>query len=642
MSNVQKSEVDRTLLETLIEGTAAETGEQFLAALVRSLAKALRVDGAWVTEYLKGPKRLRALSFWLQDHYVPGYEYNIPGTPCETVLEQKCLVRYPENVVQLFPCDIDLQAFRAVSYMGIPFLDDHGCVMGHLAVLDTKPLPSDPQLEAVFRIFAVRASAELRRIRAESRIRESEERFSRLFESAMDAIVELGQTFAIWRANRSALDTFGIGAQDAIGSPFFQFLTKESADKLRALIRSLDESSQACLWISGGLDCRRADGATFPAEASLSRFQLGDERRYTLILRNVHDQIEAERRIAALISESAYLQEEIGGLYNRGEILGSSRPCREVLQSIHKVGPTDATVLIQGETGTGKELVARAIHRASRRATKPLIKVNCAAIPASLVESEFFGHEKGAFTGATQRRIGRFGLADNGTIFLDEIGELSLDLQAKLLRVLQEGEFEPVGSSQTRKVDVRIIAATNRDLKSEIEAGRFREDLYYRLSVFPIQVPSLRHRRDDIGILAEAFLRSFSNKAGRGPLDLTPDCLRRLRAYHWPGNVRELQNIVERAVILSHGRTLDLDGILPPAAADATSKPRGDADGSSPEYTMPRTAGELRELERANILQALEQCRWKISGESGAARVLGLAPSTLTSRMKSLGIHRPR
>jgi transcriptional regulator with GAF, ATPase, and Fis domain len=255
------------------------------------------------------------------------------------------------------------------------------------------------------------------------------------------------------------------------------------------------------------------------------------------------------------------------------------------------------------------------------------------------VESEFFGHERGAFTGATQRRIGRFGLADNGTIFLDEIGELSLDLQAKLLRVLQEGEFEAVGSSQTRKVDVRVIAATNRDLKSEIGAGRFREDLYYRLSVFPIHVPPLRQRSEDIGIIAEAFLRSFSERAGRDPLDLTPDFIRRLRAYHWPGNIRELQNILERAVILSHGQTLNLDGILPPAAAGATSKPD---DNGSPERAMPLTAGELRELERANVLQALEQCGWKIAGESGAARVLGLAPSRLASRMKSLGIHRPR
>ena len=640
--NVSKSEVDQTLLETILEGTAAETGEQFFAALVVSLAKALHVDGAWVTEYLQGPRRLRAFSFWLHDHYLPDYEYEIQDSPCETVIEQKRLVRYPENVIQLFPRDLELRAFNAVAYMGIPFLDDRGGVLGHLAIIDTKPLPTDPHLEAVFRIFAVRAAAELRRIRAESSVRESEERFSRLFDSAMDAIVELSETFTIYRANRAALEMFGIVENDSIGQPFFPFLTRDSADKLQGLMRNLNDTAQQYLWVSGGLEVSRVDGKTFPAEASLSRFQFRDERRYTLILRNVHDQIEAERKIASLISESAYLQEEIGDFYNFGEILGQSRPSREMLSYIQKVGPTDATVLIQGETGTGKELVARAIHHVSRRSTKPLIKVNCAAIPASLVESEFFGHEKGAFTGATQRRIGRFGLADNGTIFLDEIGELSLELQAKLLRVLQEGEFEAVGTSQTRKVDVRVIAATNRDLQSEVKAGRFREDLYYRLSVFPIHVPPLRQRNEDIAILAEAFMRSFCNKAGRDPIDLTPDGIRNLRAYHWPGNVRELKNVVERAVILSPGRVLNFDGILPLETTPPTPKATVRIVDRSSEGTVPRTAGELRELERVNMLQALDKSGWKISGESGAARILGLAPSTLASRMKSLGIRRPR
>lgn len=639
--DTQRFEVDRTLLEAIAEGTASETGEEFLAALVRSLARALRVDGAWATEYLKHQKRLRAFSFWFRDDYVADYEYDIQGSPCEAVLEQRCLVRYPENVIHLFPDDPDLPRLDAVSYMGIPFLDEDGTILGHLAVVDSKPLPNDPQLEAVFRIFAVRASAELLRMRAESRVRLSEERFSRLFESALDAIVELDEGFKICRANRSALDAFGLEELEATGSSFLQFLTSESADKLRALTRNLTASSKSSVWVPGGFDALRADGESFPAEASLSRFQFGDDVRFTLILRNIRHQIEAERKIATLAGESAYLQDEIGDVYNFGEILGRSRACQEMLKVIHQVGPSDATVLIQGETGTGKELVARAIHRASRRSARPLIKVNCAAIPASLVESEFFGHEKGAFTGATQRRIGRFGLADGGTIFLDEIGELSLDLQAKLLRVLQEGEFEPVGSSHTREVDVRVIAATNRDLQSEITAGRFREDLFYRLSVFPLLVPQLRQRVDDISILAEGFLQSFCKKAGRGLLQLTPDCIRRLRSYDWPGNVRELRNVIERAVILSRGPALSLDGILPvrstvAAAESNVSTPRSD------ERPAPRSASELRELERENILRALEQSGWRISGESGAARMLGLPSSTLASRMKSLGIRRPR
>ena len=637
--DIQESEVDRTLLETIVEGTASETGEAFMAALVRSLARALRVDGAWVTEYLEPQKRLRALSFWFRDHYVADYQYDIKGSPCEAALAQRGLVCYPENVIQLFPSDPDLPGLNAVAYMGIPFVDEDGSILGHLAVLDSKPFPGDPHLEAVFRIFAVRASAELRRMRAELRVRMSEERFSRLFESALDAIIELDEGFRICRANHSALDAFGVEEPEATGSSLLQFLTSESADKLRALTRDLTASSKSSLWVPGGFDALRADGVAFPAEASLSRFQFGDDVRFTLILRNIRHQIEAERKITTLASESAYLQEEIGAVYNFGEILGRSRMWQEMLNSIHQVGPADATVLIQGETGTGKELVARAIHRASRRSAKPLIKVNCAAIPASLVESEFFGHEKGAFTGATQQRIGRFGLAHGGTIFLDEIGELSLDLQAKLLRVLQEGEFEPVGSSYTRVVDVRVIAATNRDLRSEIAAGRFREDLYYRLSVFPILVPPLRQRIDDVSILAEAFVQSFCKKAGRGLLQLTPDCVRRLRSYDWPGNVRELQNVIERAIILSRGTALSLDGILPVKSTLAAAETK--VDTSRSEKREPRTATELRELERENILRALEQSGWKISGESGAARMLGLPPSTLASRMKSLGIRRP-
>ena len=233
------------LLETLLEGTAAQTGAPFFSTLVRSLADALQVDGAWVTEYLKGPRRLRAFSFWLRDHYLTDYEYDIRDSPCETAIEQKQLVRYPQNVIELFPRDAELPALNAVAYMGMPFLDENGSVLGHLAVIDSKPLPDDPELEAVFRIFAVRASAELRRIRAESAIRESEDRFSRLFESAMDAIVELSGTLAISRANRAAGLMFGIEGERAIGQPFLRLLTEESADKLRGLVHRLGESPQA-------------------------------------------------------------------------------------------------------------------------------------------------------------------------------------------------------------------------------------------------------------------------------------------------------------------------------------------------------------------------------------------------------------
>ena len=381
-----------------------------------------------------------------------------------------------------------------------------------------------------------------------------------------------------------------------------------------------------------------AAGGHFQAEATLSRFDVEREPFYTLILRNVNERLEAEQKIRSLTVEAEYLREEISSLVGADEIIGRSEPLRKVLAEVKQVAATDATVLLLGETGTGKELIARAIHLASRRRAKPLIKVNCAAIPATLIESEFFGHEQGAFTGATKKRDGRFALAHGGTIFLDEVGELPLDLQSKLLRVLQEGEFEPVGSSQTRKVDVRVIAATNRDLQACVQDGKFREDLYYRLNVFPIRLPPLRERRDDIGLLAAAFARKLAQRMGRTLEPLSGDCIRRLQAYNWPGNVRELQNIIERAVITSRDGRLDLDRALPEsmhamAAAPATG------DGAN---RRVRTIKELEELERQNIIAALESAEWKVAGESGAARLLGVKPTTLSSRMKALGIERKR
>jgi transcriptional regulator with GAF, ATPase, and Fis domain len=317
-------------------------------------------------------------------------------------------------------------------------------------------------------------------------------------------------------------------------------------------------------------------------------------------------------------------------------IAGRSLALLAVLRDVRLVAVTDATVLVTGESGTGKELIARAIHESSGRWERAMVRVNCAAMPASLMESELFGHERGAFTGATARREGRFALADGGTIFLDEIGELPLELQAKLLRVLQEGEFEPVGSSRTRKVDVRVIAATNRDLEEEVRAGRFREDLYYRLNVFPVRVPALRERLDDIPLLVEAFLQRLAKRLGRS---FDPPCgesLRCLRAHGWPGNVRELQNVVERAAISAVGSRLDFARALPAAPAD---QPVGTAESARRRVLTMR---ELQQIERNNLLLALELTGWRVSGDAGAAQLLGINPSTLASRIKALGLQRQR
>ena len=296
-----------------------------------------------------------------------------------------------------------------------------------------------------------------------------------------------------------------------------------------------------------------------------------------------------------------------------------------MLQQVERVAVTDTTVLILGETGTGKELIARAIHHHSARKDRPLVKVNCAALPPTLIESELFGHEKGAFTGALTRKMGRFELADAGTIFLDEIGELPLDLQAKLLRVLQDGTFERLGSVQTTTVDVRVIAATNRHLVQQVAAGHFREDLYYRLNVFPVTLPPLRERREDIPLLVWYFIAKCQGKLGK-PIERIPErAMATLVAYHWPGNIRELANVIERAIILSPGTTLVVDEAL------------GSSELADPSILSTQP---LEEVERVHILAVLDACQWRIKGEGQAAERLGLHPSTLYSRMKKLGIER--
>jgi transcriptional regulator with GAF, ATPase, and Fis domain len=320
---------------------------------------------------------------------------------------------------------------------------------------------------------------------------------------------------------------------------------------------------------------------------------------------------------------------------------------QRLFKAIRLVSATDATVLILGETGTGKELIARAIHDTGSRSRGPLVRVNCAAIPGTLIESELFGHERGAFTGAMARREGRFALADGGTIFLDEVGELPLDLQAKLLRVLQEGEFEPLGSARTKKVNVRVIAATHRDLGQMVRDGRFRDDLYYRLNVFPLIAPPLRERQDDLVLLAESFVARFAARMGRRIEPLGPADVQRLRHYDWPGNVRELQNIIERALILAGGGNLDLARAMPgdlSVPAEPPGAVRAPAASSAPDAGGPcrvLTAPELQMLERENIVRALELTSWKLSGPNGAARLLGLPTSTLASRMKALKVRRP-
>ncbi|NOT62053.1 MAG: sigma 54-interacting transcriptional regulator [Acidobacteria bacterium] len=351
---------------------------------------------------------------------------------------------------------------------------------------------------------------------------------------------------------------------------------------------------------------------------------------------------EIEQLREQLKLENDYLREEAKQERSFGDIVGASAALKKVLDQIALVAPSEANVLVLGESGTGKELIARALHERSPRADGPLVKVNCASIPHDLFESEFFGHVRGAFTGAVRDRVGRFQLADGGTLFLDEVGEIPLDLQSKLLRVLQEGTFERVGEEKTRRTNVRIVAATNRDLRREIEAGTFRQDLFFRLSVFPLELPPLRERKEDIPLLARHFIRLAREQGRCGNLQINEAQLARLQRYDWPGNIRELQNLLERAMILSHCGTLplNLNLVLPESDTSAATALPETLSPNAPQGFVTQAEWETRE--RQNLMAALEAANWKIYGAGGAAELLGVKPTTLASRLQSLGIKKLR
>lgn len=372
----------------------------------------------------------------------------------------------------------------------------------------------------------------------------------------------------------------------------------------------------------------------------------GDVDHMLVASKDVTERNRAERELRRTLAENArlreelererdYLREEVNVAMNFGQIVGTSSALRRMLKRVEAVAETPANVLVQGESGVGKELVAHAIHVRSSRADGPLVKVNCASIPKELFESEFFGHVKGAFTGANRDRIGRFQLAEGGTIFLDEVGEIPIESQGKLLRVLQESEFERVGDDVTRSVDVRVIAATNRNLEQLIVDGEFREDLFYRLSVFPVDVPPLRERGEDIVQLAQHFLEQTCKDFGRKTLTLTRAQTANLRAYDWPGNIRELKNVIERAVILSQGKVLRLDLSMPGL------RPELSEVDSSEASNQVLTEKEMKEFQKSNLIKALEETNWRVSGAGGAAELLGVRPSTLSDRVRTFKIKRP-
>jgi PAS domain S-box-containing protein len=648
---------DDQILRAIVEGVEAEIGERFFTSLVFRLASTLGVQYALVSELSADRMRFRTRAFWGRGGHLPNLDVAIAGTPCEPVLGGEA-AHHTAHLQQLFPDKKLLVDLGAESYCGVPLIDSSGIVVGHLAIADDRPMPDGRLATSVMRIFAVRARAEIDRINAEKALRESEERLARVIDSAMDAIVTIDRERRIELFNHAAEEVFGCPASDVIGGSIDRFLTDRFRRALETALSGLGRGyrTNPSLWAPEGLIARRADGRELPVDVTISHAELRGRVLFTLILRDIAEQRRAAEELGNLHLQNEYLREEILSVHNFEDIVGQSRALVEVLDRVRLVAETDSSVLILGETGTGKELVARAIHSNSKRKDRPFIKVNCAALPTGLIESELFGHEKGAFTGATGRRTGRFELANGGSIFLDEIGEVPVEVQVKLLRVLQEHEFERVGGTKTIKTDVRVIAATNRDLLKGIEQGSFRQDLYYRLGVFPVTLPSLRERPEDIPLLVHYFVARYAAKIGRKISRVPSEAMQHLVSYPWPGNVRELENVIERAVILSFGTHLEMSAAilfsahLPSLpAATAAQNERTDRVAMAESDGWPSAAGPpgpvpmpLEQVERGHIIATLKWTSWRIDGLNGAASILKLNPSTLRSRMKKLGIERSR
>jgi formate hydrogenlyase transcriptional activator len=687
----------------VVEATADKSGHEFLRHLVKNLAESLGVAYAFVAEFAGTADRVRTIALWDGTDWRPNIEYALEGTPCEQVVAGRlCLFR--DDVQRLFPRDSDLVTLGARSYLGVPLLGAQSQTLGHLAVIDTRPMTDDPRGVTVFEVFANRARVEIERLHAEAVMaRARDELQVRLASTKQHLDLAYDELQALLEINQSSMrhlrrdDLFKALAEcvkPLLPTERFGIEVPTGPETLRVHVLAMDRPTSSPMieeFSSAGTACRWAQ-ENRQRYVAASREELRERfpTTYTVMEREGMESLCAlpllreercfgalffmstakgayrtipeallERVVSAvavacdncfayeelrqlrdrLAVENVYLQEQIQQEYNFGEIVGGSPAIRRVLSVVETVAATPTTVLILGETGTGKELIARALHERSPRRDRPLVKVNCSAISAGLVESELFGHVKGAFTGAIETRTGRFEVADGGTIFLDEIGELPLDTQVKLLRVLQEREFEPVGSNRPRRVDVRVIAATNRDLAEEVARGRFRSDLYFRLHVVPIVVPPLRERQGDIPLLVHLFVERCARQFGKYIERVSTATMERLVAYPWPGNVRELQNVIERAVVLTQGPVLEVEPeLLGGLPTGGSSQNR-----STPIVAAPVAGSEGRKLDdvnREHIVATLMGTNWVIDGPRGAAAALGVNPSTLRSRLKKLGIRR--
>lgn len=627
--DIRQRKMEEELLRTVSEATSGLTGEDFLKELARHITMTLLMRYALITECANEEKtRLRTLCYVDGQSVLDNTEYDTEGLPCEIIMQGKEFFQ-AEGVQKLFPKEEGIE-----SAVGVPiYSTKSGEIIGHILAVNPDPVTTERNQTAILRIFAARAGAELERMKAEGKLKianselqvllkESDQRYRDLFEEAPIAYVHEKLDSKFIKANRAALRILGVRPDEVAGT-YGKSLAPDTPDAQRRLREAFESVGRGTDTSGVVLELRRKDNGRPIWIQWWSNPDPGGQFTRTMFV-DITEKVLMEQEQARLQAQNKYLQEEIKLTYNFEEIISKSKDFQKVLQQIEQVASTDATVLILGESGTGKELIARAVHNISNRSKRPLVKVNCATLPANLIESELFGHEKGAFTGAMERKIGRFELADGGSIFLDEIGELPVELQAKLLRVLQEGEFERLSNPKTMKVNVRVIAATNRNLQQAIEKKEFREDLYYRLNVFPIICPPLRDRKEDIPLLVRHFCQKHEGKIGKKISSIAPDVMTALMDYDWPGNIRELENIIERAMILSRGNSLEYGEWIPvekmPLAKSQSAR--------------------LGDLEKEHILETLRKTGWKVSGEKGAAKILGLNPTTLEARMKKLGIKR--
>ena len=628
--NIRKKKREEEILRSIAESTSSLTGADYFRELTKFITTTLNVRYSMVVSCSDNEgTRLRMLSYVDRQEVKENIEYDTKGTPCEIVMQGKEFY-CADKLEETFPREKGLQSWVAVPI----YSPSSGKVIGNIAAFDRTAMTNEQNQLYILRIFAARAGAEIDRLKAEEKLRianaelkvllqESEERFRDLFEEAPIAYVHEGLDSKFIKANRAALRILGVKPEE-VPYTYGKSMAPDTPDAQRRMREAFESVGRGTDTSGVVLELLRKDNSQPIWIQWWSNPDVGGQFTRTMFI-DITDKVLMEREQARLQAQNQYLQEEIKLNNNFEEIISKSKNFQKVLQQLEKVASTDATVLILGESGTGKELLARAVHNISNRSKRPLVKVNCATLPANLIESELFGHEKGAFTGAMDKKIGRFELADGGTIFLDEIAELPVELQAKLLRVLQEGEFERLGNPRTMKVNVRVIAATNRNLEQAIEKKEFREDLFYRLNVFPIVSPPLRERKEDIPLLVKHFCQKHEAKIGKKIIHIQPEVITALMEYNWPGNIREVENLIERAMIISTGSILEYGDWLPVQKHAAGAK---------------NNLLKMEDVEKEHILNTLKKTNWKVSGENGAAKMLGLNATTLEARMKKLGIKR--